>query len=259
MFESRLIKQHLRLPTQPLDAGDNHHELSRLWWLLVPLAFFVLRYAVSLFTHPKQGLESWFRGEQGLIENLTVVLLFCAMTGALYILNRHARYLHLLPKIFLAFYSIGCLYFLGEEASWGQHWFGWETGDYFRSVNDQQETNFHNTSRLLDRVPKSIVSLAVFIGGIVIPLYLRRKSLKIDCSKPMWWLFPTWVCLPTAVLVTVATWPAKIERSTGWDFYFTQAQEIKELYIAYFFLLFIVSLGLRLHVMRATGQQFSAR
>jgi hypothetical protein len=49
---------------------------------------------------------------------------------------------------------------LGEETSWGQHYFGWETGGWFESFNDQGETNFHNTERRLAR-PKAARDPAV--------------------------------------------------------------------------------------------------
>ena len=84
------------------------------------------------------------------------------------------------------------------------------------------------------------------IGAIVIPVLLRYTSRNIDYRGRYWWLFPTLVCTPTAILATVATWPSKIERYTGWNFYFQQAQETKEFYIALFILLFIVSLSRRL-------------
>jgi hypothetical protein len=142
-------------------------------------------------------------------------------------------------------YSLGCIYFAGEEASWGQHWFGWETSEFFLGINSQQETNFHNTSFWLDRAPKGIVSFFIFVGGIVVPLLFYFKSWKIDYQKRFWWLWPTLVCTPTAFFATITTWPSKVERLSGWTFYFSQAQETKELYIAYFFLLWIVSLSIR--------------
>jgi hypothetical protein len=246
-------------PFSPASGERNSHELSFAWWLLLPVGFFILRYAVSLFTDKTKGLESWFIGELGVVENLTVVLLVLAAILTVYVFSRYRQFLHLAPKLFLLFYFLGCVYFAGEEASWGQHWFGWKTGEYFMAINDQGETNFHNTSALLDRVPKAIVSLAIFIGGVAFPLYLRRKALKIDCAKPFWWLFPTWVCVPTALIAISATWPAKIEHYTGRVFYFDGAQEVKELYIAAFFLLFMVSLVRRLRYYQASGIKFSSQ
>jgi len=245
------------LPASPETEEPGQHELAAIWWLWLPIGFFVLRYAISVFTDENDGLESLTNGELGLVENLTVLILLAATVGALYLIRNYRQVLHLVPRLFLFIFCLGCIYFAGEEASWGQHWFGWETGEYFAEINDQQETNLHNTSKYLDRVPKGIVSFAIFLGGVAIPLYLRRKKKVIDCRKPMWWLFPTWIGLPTAVFTMIATWPSKIERLTGLEFYFDGAQEMKELYIAYFFLLFIVSLGLRLQQYQADGVKFS--
>ena len=232
-------------------------ELSKLWWLYLPILFFLLRYAVHLLSDRFTRLEYAFRNELGLVENLTVAFLLVALVYTLTTLVRHRDLMGLPFKLFLAFYALGCIYFAGEEASWGQHWFGWETGDYFREINDQKETNFHNTSKWLDRIPKGLVSLGIFIGGIVVPTWLHFKRRRIDYAKLGWWLWPTFICLPTAILATVATWPSKIERATDWQFYFHQAQEMKEFYIALFILLYIVSLATRIKLMRLSGRQFS--
>jgi hypothetical protein len=246
-------------PTRRAVADDLPHELPKMWWLLLPIVFFVLRYTISIVTNKGTGLESWLTGELGLIENLTVLMLVISMLLTISLIHRYGKVLHLMPNLFLVVYCIGCFYFAGEEASWGQHWFGWETGEYYLKINDQQETNLHNTSVWFDRVPKAIVSFSISLGGFFVPLYFCRKSLVVDCRKPIWWLFPTIICMPTALIVMISTWPSKIERFTGWTFYFSGAQEMKELYIAYFFLLFIVSLGLRLRHYQATGIKFSPR
>jgi hypothetical protein len=214
---------------------------------------------VHLFSEDFAVLEQWFLGEYGLVENLTVGLLLLSLFMTIYVMTRFGGSLHIVVNLFLLLYCMGCIYFAGEEASWGQHWLGWETGDYFLSANDQQETNFHNTSKWLDRVPKAIVSLLIFIGGVVTPLWFFYKQRKLNYNKAWWWLYPTWVCLPTAIFASVATWPSKIERATDVNFYFDQAQEVKELYIAYFILLFITSLCLRLARLHRQGLSFSPR
>jgi hypothetical protein len=242
---------------KPYWAIDERLEIHRFWWLFLPVLFFVLRYFVHLNSKNNPSLESWFLGELGLVENLTVFLLVLSLFMTIYVMLRFGESLHIVVKVFLLFYCMGCIYFAGEEASWGQHWLGWETGDYFLAVNDQQETNFHNTSEWLDRVPKGIVSLLIFIGGVVVPLWSFCKKRAYNYNKRWWWLYPTWVCLPTAIFASVATWPSKIERATDVNFYFNQAQEVKELYIAYFILLFITSLYQRLARLHRQGLTFS--
>ena len=239
------------------DTEGVSHELHKFWWLYLPILFFTTRYLVHLFSGPHTGPESWFRNELGIVENLTVLLLVLALCYAISVIFRFRRDLHFIPNMVLVLFCLGCIYFAGEEASWGQHWFGWQTGEYFQQANDQHETNFHNTSVWLDRLPKGIVSLLIFVGGIVIPLLFRYKGLRIDPRKPLWWLWPTWISLPVAIIATVATWPSKIERATGWQFYFDQAQETKEVFIAYFILLYIVSLSIRLNRLRQNNEKFA--
>ncbi|MDJ0777562.1 MAG: hypothetical protein QNJ85_06850 [Gammaproteobacteria bacterium] len=233
-------------------AGQARHELPAFWWLYFPLLFFAFRYAVFLLTDTESGMESWVRGELGLVENLTVLFSAAALVLTLGVILRLGRSLPPLLNLFLVLYALGCLYFAGEEASWGQHWFGWETGEYFLERNDQQETNLHNTSIWLDRIPKAIVSLGIFIGGIVLPLVFRFRARAQDNRSRFWWLWPTWICLPTAILATTVTWPGKIEHYTDLSFYFELSNEMKEFYIGYFFLLFILSLSVRLYRQQRT-------
>jgi disulfide bond formation protein DsbB len=37
--------------------------------------------------------------------------------------------------------ALSCLYIAGEEMSWGQHFFHWNTPEYWAMVNRQEETN----------------------------------------------------------------------------------------------------------------------
>lgn len=226
--------------------------------MYLPLVFFAARWAIHIYSDSKDGLESWLRNETGVVENLTVFLLLVSLGMTISVLCRFHKEHHYIPRIFLLIYCLGCVYFAGEEASWGQHWFGWETSEYFQSINDQQETNFHNTSIFLDRLPKAIVSLLIFIGGVVVPLVFMLRKRRINYQNRFWWLLPTSVCLPTAVIASIATWPSKIERAIDFNFYFDQAQEIKELYIALFILLFVISLYLRLSQLRREGRLFSS-
>jgi hypothetical protein len=221
--------------------------LHTAWWLGLPVGFYLFRYLVHILADSGLGLESWFLGELGIVENLTVVILAAALVLSIGALGRGRALPDPSLRVFLVIFSLGVLYFAGEEASWGQHWFGWQTGEFFQQVNDQRETNFHNTSVWLDRVPKSLLSLAIFIGGIVMPLYFHFAKKGHRLRTRFWWACPGLHCLPTAIIATTATWPSKIERFTGWHFYFDQAQEVKELFIAWFILLFILSLRARLH------------
>lgn len=47
-------------------------------------------------------------------------------------------------NIFLLLLGLLCLVCFGEEISWGQRIFGWQTPDTIKELNVQQETNIHN-------------------------------------------------------------------------------------------------------------------
>ena len=50
--------------------------------------------------------------------------------------------------------------------SWGQHFFHWNTPEYWAVVNRQQETNLHNTYAVFEKYPRAILEIGVLIGGI---------------------------------------------------------------------------------------------
>lgn len=62
----------------------------------------------------------------------------------------------------------------GEEISWGQRVFGWETPQELIGINDQEETNLHNIGVLLD-----ITNLAMFATGLYGTVaYLANRRLR---------------------------------------------------------------------------------
>ena len=232
----------------------DNHELSAFLWLYFPIGLFLIRYLAHWLKSSVPQIEALFIDELGIIENLTVCFLVFTIFLTLHLVIKHRKYLDVYLKIFLALYVLGCIYFAGEEASWGQHWFGWETNEYFKTVNDQKETNLHNTHIWLDRRPKGIISLLIGIGGILVPIIFYCKQIQLTSKHRFWWIWPTLITMPTAIFVTIATWPSKIENEFNVQFYFDQAQEMKECYIAFFILLYMASLTKRLPLMHESAE-----
>lgn len=91
-----------------------------------------------------------FRGEDKLIEYLgaffffTASVLFYACYWFSSRLGRGTRYIHSKRNKLYLFLSI--LFFIGcgEEISWGQRIFGWQSPLLVQEINVQGETNFHN-------------------------------------------------------------------------------------------------------------------
>ena len=114
--------------------------------------------------------------ENGLIENIQSLLLFLSI----FILIRSFRIFKRdnFLKVFIIFKVIALTYYFGEEISWGQHFFKWNTPEIFNELNNQNETNFHNISNLLDQVPRSLVIL--WCGFIPLVFYFFRKKFRLS-------------------------------------------------------------------------------
>jgi hypothetical protein len=91
----------------------------------IPIAFAVLTAAIGLFW--PGAVRIWFGGELGLMENLEALALLAALIVGL----RAAFSVEIRADRFKAawvwVFVLGCFYVLGEEISWGQHYFGWGT------------------------------------------------------------------------------------------------------------------------------------
>ena len=86
---------------------------------------------------------------------------------------------------FIAFAALACLYIGGEEVSWGQHIFLWQSPDLVTEVNSEGEFSLHNMNKAFERAPRTLLELGILVGGIIVPLVcavapgLRRGRLAL--------------------------------------------------------------------------------
>ena len=73
-------------------------------------------------------------------------------------------------KTFIIIYFLGILYFFLEEISWGQHFFGWQTPEFFSNINHQNETNIHNTSSLFNELPRNLLLIWCSLSFVFVKL-----------------------------------------------------------------------------------------
>jgi len=109
----------------------------------------------------KTGYNDFIWGENGLIETLQIILLLFSIyfiTKFIYTISLKKK-----EKIFCCFYLFGLLYFFLEEISYGQHFFNWNSSDFFINFNNQKETNLHNISNLFDQLPRALLSIWVIL------------------------------------------------------------------------------------------------
>jgi len=147
---------------------------------------------------------------------------------------------------------LGSLYMAAEEISWGQQYFQWLTPDEWQAVNDQGETNLHNTSSWLDQKPRTVLEIGVVVGGIIIPLLaLWRPALRAGRFA----LFlPALSCLPVAVICELVKFSGRLQSLGLLDWpVFENASEAQELYISLFILFYLVVFRHRVLARRAAG------
>jgi hypothetical protein len=202
-----------------------------LFVILLPLVW----YAIT-------GNYAIFKGEAGIIENMTVLFLVAAIGFCIASLSRTKRFL--LPgflKVWLLILIIGAAYFALEEISYGQHMFGWGTAEAWKELNDQDETNLHNVHSLFDQVPRALLSLGILIGGIILPLYRHFRDIRLDESSRFYWQWPTIDCVTIGLLVILIRPILSVVETDA-----INTGEMKENLIALFILLYCISIHSRL-------------
>ncbi|WP_160300811.1 hypothetical protein [Kiritimatiella glycovorans] len=194
----------------------------------------------------RQILQKDNPGMTGLAENLTVLVLVPGILTAGYVLlRRRSRLPSRGLRLWLLAWTLACVYFAGEEASWGQWYFGWGTPDPLAAVNDQSETNLHNMSSWMDQKPRAAVEVFIVVGGLLLPAALRKKrDLLRRLPRPdlVPWLVAPGLCWAAAgylVLLHVA------EVLPGAFFELHDQSELRELVIAWFLSLYLISYAFR--------------
>lgn len=207
--------------------------------------------APSILTGPQTTLGR--NSELGLIETSQNAILLIALVLALLLAFR-ARDRAL--RLWAIVIALGTLFVLGEEISWGQHYFGWATGDLFERINDQGETNIHNTEGgWFDQKPRAILFLGMVLGTIVHPLVKRFRNGRGLFDRP-WWLAPTAASLPPVVFALIAGLPKTIDKLNDDLNLFSfslqaalnsiRASEFQEIFLYVFFITYTASLLTRL-------------
>lgn len=188
-------------------------------------------------------------GRTGVVEHLTVLVLIPGILSGLY---AFWAYRDRLPLPILGYWvlawSLACIYFAGEEISWGQWFFRWETPELIGQLNDQGETNLHNMSHWLDQKPRALVELFIAVAGFLIPLWRVIGNRKPIIRRGFLSKCEGWIYAPTAFLtagilflvIRIADW---IDRPA---FENIGDSELREFSIAWFLGWYLISYAVRL-------------
>lgn len=234
----------VRQSDSTIQQSANRSDGLSVWvWLFLPITL-----AVALAVAPRISVsfyETWIENEKiGLLQAAHWIIPLSSFIVAAGILRVGAKTLDLFLKIWVTVLMIGSLYIAGEEASWGQHYFGWSTPERWAEINRQGETNLHNVSSWFNQKPRFLVEMGVIFGGIVIPLLaLRRPEIRTSRFAI---ILPPLICLPTAVLAELSRVVDRLPGVFGANFHvFYRASEVQETYMFIFILLYLIVLRRR--------------
>jgi hypothetical protein len=207
--------------------------------LLGSLALFA--YGIVLRWRDPAGFLVWIR-EDGLVEWLTFVALAVAASCAI------CRALDLRRIVGGArgarlWFALAAALFFGalEEISYGQRILGWETPEWLKRWNAQDETNFHNLEFGDFSVNKVIfgkaLALFLILYVLVLPLLARRPPVSAFVDR---WRIPlvqayqviAWLVVLLGVRLALRKLPGDPERMT-------KVQEYQEFMGSVLFLLAI--------------------
>ena len=207
------------------------------WWLGIPVlvaAFAVGTYQLAPHFYLRYMLPEGY----GLIEVshffIPLFGLFIAASLLLLPLVR-AR-----PVVFTVtlIAALSCLYIAGEEMSWGQHFFHWNTPEYWAMVNRQEETNLHNTFAIFEKTPRSILELGIFIGGLIVPIAAMFYPWLRACRASLF--LPADALVPTALGAFVFKLLDRLQQGGYVDTILKRPSETIETYLYFFIMAYLI-------------------
>ncbi len=228
--------------------------LPRWLWLWFPPVLAIVALGTKLLA--PGAYDTFIEGELGLTELATpAVAIIGVLIGISTIIV--ARPLPLAMRAWLLATTLGCFYFAGEELSWGQQLFHWQTPEQITELNDQNETNLHNMSSWFDQKPRLLLELWVLIGGVILPLQrLATRAPERPADRFGYWFWPGIECLPTALLAIAIKLPERYKKLAGIESlpFEIRWSEPQEYYFALFLLMYLLVVRQRLVAGRSVAR-----
>ena len=237
------------------DTPSNKEGMSKWLWLWAPALIFV---GPSILKAMSPSIYNLTQRESGIVENLTAAVLILAIVYGARSFRARARLPVRWLGVWIALVSLAAFGFLGEEISWGQHYFHWETPEGWGDVNIQDETNLHNLHKQFEKIPRLLFSVITFVVGIAIPITMRAKRISLSPASPYYWLWPTIVCMPTCIMALTIGLPEKITHELDielWNVLVVEPGELKECFLAIFMFLYTLSFYRRLEERGRQGDE----
>ncbi len=168
------------------------HLQQRILFLYFLLFFMIIAVVgISSYVPSQSALLKSFTKENSFFELGTVLLSLVLAIYAVHLLIKHSVLKKFAPghAILVVLAAVGGFLVAGEEISWGQHIFGFSSGEYFREHNLQKETNLHNF--IAGRYFTGFINTTVYTFFIFAPLLHRHfPEFLLRWPKLSGWLIP---------------------------------------------------------------------
>jgi hypothetical protein len=204
--------------------------------LIVPALVMLAGAATALMG---KEVYKWFTGEDGAAENLQVLFFALALVLCFPVILRLWK---AGAKLFAAMYlvlSLGLFFIVGEELSWGQRIFGWETSEELKAINKQEETNIHNIEGIGDKIKWVHVVMGAY--GSILPLIFLRAQISARPLDAVSLLVPHFTLLPYFLSTLLWRLQANLWKPPkSLYFVITEYSEVMELVLAVAFFVFLL-------------------
>jgi len=209
-----------------------------IFWIGLPAASLAMKFLLPFLGEARW--EHLMTSEFGFVENATVVFLLVAIVLSVPVFLRRRELPRGVGWVMLLL-GLGCLYFAGEEISWGQHFFHYRTPELVAHLNRQHEFNIHNTygkygGNLFNNLPRQLLNVAMVLAMLVPLLGMslerrlkgkaaaRRRGLSAAAGRLLikskdrrsaWhWLLPDHAPILAASMAVLLRLPDKIAKSS---------------------------------------------
>ncbi len=241
-------------PYRPFTTDPGWNEAW--WWLGIPV-FIALLVIISYRVSP-DWYARWIIPEgYGVLEFSQFITALLGLAVAVRLL--FDPFVRRRPLVFAVTIlgALSCFYIAGEEMSWGQHFFHWNTPEYWAEVNRQEETNLHNTYAIFEKWPRAVLEVGIVIGGLLIP-FAAMLDRRVRANR-LSLFFPAAALIPAAVGSMAFKLIDVLYQKSDMGELIQRPSETIELYLYFFILAYLIVFTRRIHALEAEEDASAAR
>ncbi len=149
-----------------------------------------------------RNIKNFIWLENGIIENTQIFFLILSIIFFSIFIKNNKVINFKFSKYLFIIYLVALIYYLLEEVSWGQHFFGWNTPEIFNELNNQNETNLHNISEIFNQLPRILLLLWCCLAFLIIKLNYFKKNVSLKI-----FIFPSNDLKKISLLIIVFSFP----------------------------------------------------